>query len=144
MWLAECWVLTQGHRSWGQDLASARLRKQTGMETTLTQQTPTPIPHPPPQLLPAELWCFLCSKRDRPPELSADFSGVTVLRGLAAVNDSRKGCNELSPQTRSHANCFKTSHSGAGEMALQLEALAAFWRGPQFVPSTHMAAHNCL
>ena len=34
--------------------------------------------------------------------------------------------------------------SGAGEVAQQLRALASLPEDPGSVPSTHMAAHNCL
>ena len=38
----------------------------------------------------------------------------------------------------------KKSIRGAGEMAQRLRALTALPEDPGSIPSTHMAAHNCL
>jgi hypothetical protein len=39
---------------------------------------------------------------------------------------------------------FKILRSGAGEMALQLRALAVLPKDLGSIPSTHEMAHNCL
>jgi hypothetical protein len=39
---------------------------------------------------------------------------------------------------------IQKEHSGTGEMAQQLRALAAFPEDPGSIPSTYMASHNHL